>query len=135
MPPRGDRRASPTTRALVMHAALLKYKPGTMRRWIEEDNRGVKILGIRWLLREDRSGHVAGILVLRGVASLQWRAPKTTMQILPVPSKFAEDPDTPPNQVPETFDNFLAQLGWNQPLEPTLHSTLAQNWSKQATKC
>jgi len=53
-----------TTRALVMHAAPLKYKPGTMRRWIEEDNKGVKILGIRWLLREDRRGKVASSLVI-----------------------------------------------------------------------
>ena len=63
-PPRGDRGAPPTTRALVMHAAPLKYKPGTMRRWIEEDNRGVKILGIRWLLREDRRRQVASSLVI-----------------------------------------------------------------------
>jgi len=47
-----------------MHAAPLKYKPGTMRRWIEEDNKGVKILGIRWLLREDRRGQVASSLVI-----------------------------------------------------------------------
>jgi len=63
-PPRGDRGAPPTTRALIMHAAPLKYKPGTMRRWIEEDNRGVKILGIRWLLREDQRGQVASSLVI-----------------------------------------------------------------------
>ena len=63
-PPRGDRGAPPTTRALVMHAAPLKYKPGAMRRWIEEDNKGVKILGIRWLLREDRRGQVASSLVI-----------------------------------------------------------------------
>jgi len=54
----------PITRALVMHAAPLKYKPGTMRRWIEEDNRGIKILGIRWLLRGDRRGQVASSLVI-----------------------------------------------------------------------
>ena len=35
-----------------------------MRRWIEEDNRGVKIMGIRWLLREDRQGQVASSLVI-----------------------------------------------------------------------
>jgi len=28
-----------------MHAAPLKYKSGTMWRWIEEDNRGMRILG------------------------------------------------------------------------------------------
>ena len=47
-----------------MHAAPLKYKPGTMRRWIEEDNKGVRILGIRWLLREDRRGQVVSPLVI-----------------------------------------------------------------------
>jgi len=52
------------TRALVMHAAPLKYMPGTMRRWIEEDNKGVKILGIRWLLKEDRREQVASSLVI-----------------------------------------------------------------------
>jgi len=47
-----------------MHAALLKYKPDTMRRSIEADNSGVKILGIRWLLREGRRGQVASSLVI-----------------------------------------------------------------------
>jgi len=28
------------TRAIVLHAALTRYKPGQMRRWIEEYNRG-----------------------------------------------------------------------------------------------
>jgi len=60
-PSQGVRRAltprrPPTTRALAMHAAPLKYKTGTMRRWVEEDNRGLKLVGIRWLLREDRRG-------------------------------------------------------------------------------
>jgi len=62
--PRGNKGELPTTRAIVMHAAPLKYKPGTMRRWIEEDNEGVKILGIRWLLREDRRGQVVSSLVI-----------------------------------------------------------------------
>jgi len=62
--PQGDRGAPPTTQAIVMHAAPLKYKLGTMRRWIEEDNKGVKILGIRWLLWEDRRGQVASSLVI-----------------------------------------------------------------------
>jgi len=46
----------PTTRAsdLIMHEAPLQYKPGTMRGWIEENTGGVKMLGIRWLLKEDR---------------------------------------------------------------------------------
>ena len=39
--------------------ALLKYKPGTMRRWIKEDSKGVEILGIRRLLKGDRWGEFA----------------------------------------------------------------------------
>jgi len=35
-----------------------------MRRWIKEDNRGVSIVGIRWLLREDRRGQEASSLVI-----------------------------------------------------------------------
>lgn len=38
-----------------------------MRRWIEEDNQGfgTKIVGIRWLLREDRgTGKLASSLVI-----------------------------------------------------------------------
>jgi len=35
-----------------------------MWRWIEEDNRGVRIVGIRWLLKEDRRGHEASSLVI-----------------------------------------------------------------------
>jgi len=50
--------------ALVMYAAPFKYKPGTMRRWIEVDNKGVKIMGIRWLLKEDRRGQVVSSLVI-----------------------------------------------------------------------
>jgi len=42
----------PSTCTLGMHAAPLKYKPGMRRRWKEEDNKGVKIVGIRWLLKE-----------------------------------------------------------------------------------
>ena len=49
--------------AVVMHAAPLRYKPGTMRRWMEEDNRGVKIMGIR-LTREQKPGKVASSLVI-----------------------------------------------------------------------
>ena len=48
--------ATTHTRAIVLHAAPTKYKPGQMRRWIEEDNQGsVQALGIRWLLQENRS--------------------------------------------------------------------------------
>ena len=52
--PRAAEESTTRTRTSVMHAAPLKYKPGTMRRWTEEDNKGVKILGIRWLLKDDR---------------------------------------------------------------------------------
>ena len=42
-------------RAIVLHGAPTKYKPGQMRRWIEEGNQGdAQILGIRWLLQEHR---------------------------------------------------------------------------------
>jgi len=34
-----------------------------MRRWVEDDNKGMKIVGIRWLLREDRRGQEASSLV------------------------------------------------------------------------
>ncbi|KAF8445092.1 hypothetical protein BGX38DRAFT_1143587 [Terfezia claveryi] len=48
---------SPTlARTLVLHAAPTKFKPGQIRRWIEEDNKAtaVQILGIRWLTQEHR---------------------------------------------------------------------------------
>ena len=36
-----------------------------MRRWIQEDNKGVTILGIRWLLNESRRmGKAASSLVI-----------------------------------------------------------------------
>jgi len=74
--PRGEKRTGgeysrprylenpPTTRALVLHAAPQKFKPGTMRRWIEEDNKGVRIVRIRWLLKEGRRGQGASSLVI-----------------------------------------------------------------------
>jgi len=41
-------------RAVVLHAAPAKHKPGQICRWIKEDNQGnVRILGIRWLLQAD----------------------------------------------------------------------------------
>ena len=44
----------PQARTLVMHAAPLNFKPGTMRWWwIEEGNEGMKILGMQWLRKED----------------------------------------------------------------------------------
>ena len=36
-----------------------------MRRWIEEDNKGITVLGIRWLLQEPRrAGKAASSLVI-----------------------------------------------------------------------
>jgi len=35
-----------------------------MRRWIEEDNKGVEIRGIRWLTKENRPGKTASSLVI-----------------------------------------------------------------------
>ncbi|RPB27267.1 hypothetical protein L211DRAFT_897332 [Terfezia boudieri ATCC MYA-4762] len=51
--------------AVVLHTAPTKYKPGLMRRWIEEDNKTAQIQGIRWLLKEDRRiGKLASSLVI-----------------------------------------------------------------------
>ncbi|RPB23568.1 hypothetical protein L211DRAFT_838422 [Terfezia boudieri ATCC MYA-4762] len=62
-PPRDSPLNQP--RAIVFHAAPMKYKPGLMRRWIEEDNQGARILGIRWLLQEGRRvGKLASSLVI-----------------------------------------------------------------------
>jgi len=33
----------------VVHEASLRHTPETIKRWIGEDNRGVGIIGIRWL--------------------------------------------------------------------------------------
>jgi len=44
----------PAARALVLHAAPTHRKLGEMRRWLEEDNKGVVIIGARWLLQEGR---------------------------------------------------------------------------------
>ncbi|KAF8442517.1 hypothetical protein BGX38DRAFT_1272322 [Terfezia claveryi] len=53
--PAPPERTYPTrARAVILHAATTKYKPGLMRRWIEEDNKGAQILGIRWLTQEER---------------------------------------------------------------------------------
>ncbi|KAF8415301.1 hypothetical protein BGX38DRAFT_1281392 [Terfezia claveryi] len=65
--PRSARSSDPPMRtgAVVFHAAPSKYKPGLMRRWIEEDNKGVQIVGIRWLLQEGRRvGKLASSLVI-----------------------------------------------------------------------
>ncbi|KAF8435230.1 hypothetical protein BGX38DRAFT_1275130 [Terfezia claveryi] len=53
------------TQAVVLHAAPTKYKPGLMRRWIEDDNKNAQIKGIRWLLLEGRRvGKAASSLVI-----------------------------------------------------------------------
>ena len=52
------------TQAIVMHAAPLRYKLGMMRRWIEEDNKGVEIMGIWWLMKDHEPGKVAPSLVI-----------------------------------------------------------------------
>ena len=66
--PGGEGGFEPTpTRAVVIHGAPTKYKPGQMRRWIQEDNPtdAPKIIGIRWLLQEHRRvGKLASSLVV-----------------------------------------------------------------------
>ena len=47
-----------------MHAAPIKYKTRSMWRWIEENNKCMEILGIRWLLKEHRRRQVASSLVI-----------------------------------------------------------------------
>ena len=49
------RRTNVKTQAVVMYAAPLKNKPGTMRWWIGEDNNGVEIINITWLLKDNQS--------------------------------------------------------------------------------
>ncbi|KAF8426118.1 hypothetical protein BGX38DRAFT_1279077 [Terfezia claveryi] len=67
---KGKGRLSPPptlAKTMVLHAAPTKFKPGQMRRWIEEDNKstGVQILGIRWLTQEHRrAGKMASSLVI-----------------------------------------------------------------------
>jgi len=53
-------------RSVVLHAVPTKYRPGQIRRWIEEDNhRGVEVQGIRWLTQEHRRiGKLAYSLVI-----------------------------------------------------------------------
>ena len=59
--------AAPTkqARTIVLHGALAKYKPGQIRRWIEDNQRGVHVQGIRWLTQEYRgAGKLASSLVV-----------------------------------------------------------------------
>ena len=66
--PGGEGGFEPTpTRAVVIHGVPTKYKPGQMRRWIQEDNPtgAPKIIGIRWLLQDHRRvGKLASSLVV-----------------------------------------------------------------------
>lgn len=69
-PAKGKKKPSPpplkpAVRALVLHAAPTHRKLGEMRRWLEEDNKGVVIVGARWLLQEGRRlGKAASSLVI-----------------------------------------------------------------------
>ncbi|KAF8420906.1 hypothetical protein EV426DRAFT_701977 [Tirmania nivea] len=56
--------SSVKAQAVVMHGVPTRYKPGQMRRWIEEDNKGVEVMGIRWLLKQHEPGKVASSLVV-----------------------------------------------------------------------
>ena len=56
--------SSPLARTLVTHGAPLQFKPGTIRRWIKEGDKHMKILGRRWLLKEDRQGKAESSLVI-----------------------------------------------------------------------
>ena len=66
--PGGEGGLEPTpTRAVVLHGVPTKYKPGQMRRWIQEDNPtgAPKIIGIHWLLQDHRRvGKLASSLVI-----------------------------------------------------------------------
>jgi len=65
-PPMTHRAPTNQARTVVLHAAPTKFKPGQIRRWIEEDNhRGVQVQGIRWLTQEHRRvGKLASSLVI-----------------------------------------------------------------------
>lgn len=49
---------------VVLHGASTHHKPGTMRRRLEEDNKGIKVHGIRWLLKGPTRGKRASSLVI-----------------------------------------------------------------------
>ncbi|KAF8435864.1 hypothetical protein BGX38DRAFT_1274851 [Terfezia claveryi] len=46
MPPPTTPPKKATTHAAILHGAPTKYKPGLMRRWIDEDNQKTQTLGI-----------------------------------------------------------------------------------------
>ena len=54
-------------RAVVMDAAPLRYKQGTMRTWFEEHNAVAETMAIRWLTREHVPGKVASSFVISEV--------------------------------------------------------------------
>jgi len=46
----------PYAQAVVIHGIPIRYKLGKLGRWIQEDNTGIEVMGVRWLLSEDRRG-------------------------------------------------------------------------------
>ncbi|KAF8416570.1 hypothetical protein EV426DRAFT_578658 [Tirmania nivea] len=56
--------SSVRAQAVVIHGVPTRYKPGQVRRWIEEDNEGVEVMGIRWLLKQYELEKVASSLVV-----------------------------------------------------------------------
>ncbi|KAF8437822.1 hypothetical protein BGX38DRAFT_1145086 [Terfezia claveryi] len=62
--------------AVIFHAAPTKYKAGLMSCWIEENSKGARILGIRWLLQEGRrvAKLVSSLIiyVAEGIDITQW---------------------------------------------------------------
>ena len=71
------------TLAVVMHADPLCYKPGMMRRWIEEDNKGVEITEIRWVTKEHINRGFIFLIFLKN--SLLMRSHRGTIMSLPGP--------------------------------------------------
>jgi len=61
----GSRHDRPYAQAVVIHGVPVRYKPGMMVRWIQEDNTGIEVMRVRWLLSEDRRrGKEASSLVI-----------------------------------------------------------------------
>jgi len=61
----GSQHDQPYAQAIVIHGVPVRYKPGMTGRWIQEDNTGIEVMGVRWLLSEDRRrGKEASSLVI-----------------------------------------------------------------------
>ena len=55
----------PRAQAVIMHGVSPRYRLGILRRWLEEGNDGIEIMGARWLLpREKRLGKTLSSLVV-----------------------------------------------------------------------